>query len=62
VSGQVGQGGRSPESLDPRPDRPFRPATSGAPAGHRGRLDLLPIGAEIGVLADSTVDLSRVPR
>jgi len=38
------------------------PVQGGAPAGHRGRLELLPIGAEIRVFADGALDLGRVPR
>jgi len=38
------------------------PVLSGAPAGHRGRLDLLPIGGQVAAYPNGTVDLGRVPR
>ncbi len=38
------------------------PVVRGAPAGHRGRLDLLPLGALVTLTEGGDVDLSRVPR
>jgi muramoyltetrapeptide carboxypeptidase len=38
------------------------PVLGGAPAGHRGRLDLLPIGGQVAAYPNGTVDLGRVPR
>lgn len=38
------------------------PVVGGAPAGHRGRLDLLPLGGQVAAYPNGTVDLGRVPR